>query len=230
MISIVIRTRNEGAWLRRCLEAVRQQDYPDFEVIVVDNDSSDGTVEEMESLGHRLLKISEEEFSHGRSINRGIHLARGELVAVLSGHCIPLNDKWLFRLALNFKNPRVAGVYGRQEPLPDTSDFDKRDLWTTFGLDRRIQRQDYLFHNANSMIRREVWEKVPFNENLSGVEDRDWAKRVLERGYQIVYDPVAGVYHFHGIHHGPDGERARRVARVIELIQEGAVEQLARDS
>lgn len=53
----------------------------------------------------------------------------------------------------------VAGVYGRQEPMSFSSDLDKRDLLITFGLDRRVQMKDSFFHNANSMIRREIYRK-----------------------------------------------------------------------
>jgi hypothetical protein len=113
----------------------------------------------------------------------------------------------------------VAAVYGRQEPLPDSDDFDKRDLWTTFGVERRLQRQDYFFHNANSMIRRSIWQRIPFDEGLNGVEDRDWAKKVLALGHEIVYEPLASVAHHHGIHQGRNVERCRRVVKVIEFIQ-----------
>jgi len=223
MISVVIRTKNEEQWIGRCLDAVFRQEGLEFEVIVVDNESLDDTVRIVKQFDCRLLTISEKEFSHGRSLNLGISAARRDLVAILSGHCIPAHDRWLRRLALAFAEPEVAGVYGRQEPLPDTSDLDKRDLWTAFGLERRVQTQDYFFHNANSMIRRETWERVPFNEDLSGVEDREWAKRVLDLGYTIVYEPAASVYHFHGINHGQDETRAARVVRVIELLKNGRV-------
>lgn len=223
MISVIIRTKNEGRWIGRCLEAVFHQDYPDFEVIVVDNESVDDTVRIVKQFSCRLLTISEKDFSHGRSLNLGISAAQRDLIVILSGHCIPVHDRWLRRLVLAFTESSVAGVYGRQEPLPDTSDLDKRDLWTAFGLERRVQTQDYFFHNANSMIRREIWEKVPFDEDLPGVEDRDWAKRVLELGYKIVYEPAACVYHFHGINHKQDEARAARVVRVIELIKNGRV-------
>jgi rhamnosyltransferase len=105
--------------------------------------------------------------------------------------------------------------------LPDSNAFDKRDLWTTFGLERRIQRKDFFFHNANSMIQKRVWEEIPFDEEISGVEDRDWAKKVLGMGYAIIYEPSASVYHYHGIHQGRNVERAERVARVIDLISNG---------
>ena len=220
-ISVIVRTKNEGSWIGRCLAAVSRQDYDDLEIIVVDNESTDETLQIVRRFDCRVLSISPQDFSHGRSINRGIASAQGGLVAILSGHCVPVNDQWLRRLALNFADGAVAGVYGRQEPLPDTSDFDKRDLWTTFGLDRRVQTHDYFFHNANSMIRRELWQRAPFHEGLAGVEDRDWAKRVLERGHRIIYEPAACVYHYHGIHQGRDPKRCERVVKVIELIHQG---------
>ena len=221
MISVVVRTRNEAVWIERCLRAVSLQSYPDFEVVVVDNTSTDGTRDIVAQFDVRLVSITDADFTFGRALNRGIAASRGDLLALLSGHCIPATERWLDRLALAMAGPGVAGAYGRQEPLPDSNDFDKRDLWTTFGLDRRVQTRDYFFHNANSIIRRDVWETVPFNEDIYGVEDREWARRVLERGFRVVYEPAATVFHHHGIHQGRDEQRAARVARVIELMEKG---------
>ena len=81
-----------------------------------------------------------------------------------------------------------------------------------------MQFSELFFHNANSMIRRKIWEEVPFDNNLSGVEDRDWALKIVDRGFSIVYEPQAAVHHHHGIHQTGDPERAERVVRVIELI------------
>jgi len=218
MISVVIRTRNEEEWISRCLAAVSRQDYHDFEIVVVDNESSDRTLELVSEFDCKVVHIDQNSFSYGRAINEGIRASSGDLVAILSGHCVPLNQAWLSMLRAAFDHPLVAGVYGRQEPLPDTDPFDKRDLWTTFGIERRVQLRDFFFHNANSMIRRSVWETIPFDEVIAGVEDRDWAKRVVQRGYRVVYEPAASVYHYHGIHQGGNRERAERVARVIEVL------------
>ena len=218
MISIVVRTKNESHWIERCLAAVALQDVPDWEVVLVDNASTDGTPRLARRFGCRIVNITTQAFSYGRAINMGIRLAHGELIAILSGHCVPANDRWLSTLAAPFDDPTVAGVYGRQLPLPDSHPFDKRDLWTTFGLERRVQSKDYFFHNANSMIRRSVWTDVPFDEKINGVEDRDWARKVLARGHRIAYEPLASVYHHHGIHQGLDRDRAERVVRVIQMI------------
>jgi len=220
-ISVVVRTRNEGRWLGRVLTALSLQDWRDVEVVVVDNESTDDTIEVAHRFTCKVVEIGRDEFTYGRAINRGIAAAQGDLVALLSGHCIPLNDKWAERMALNFQDESVAAVYGRQEPLPDTSDYDKRDLWTTFGIERRVQHRDFMFHNANCMIRRGAWTELPFDEGLNGVEDRDWARKAQERGWAIVYEPSASVHHYHGINHGRDDARAARVAKVIELIHRG---------
>jgi glycosyltransferase involved in cell wall biosynthesis len=218
MVSVIIRTRDEARWIGRCLNAVAAQDHPAFEVIVVDNDSSDQTREIVERFEHKVVSIPDGHFRHGRALNMGIDVAKGQLVAILSGHCIPVHDHWLTALSANFHDPTVAGVYGRQVPLPDSSPLDKRDLWTTFGIERRVQRTDYFFHNANSMIRTDVWRRLPFDDEISGVEDRDWARKVIALGHCIVYEPLASVHHHHGIHQGGDPLRAERVVRVIEMI------------
>lgn len=215
---VVIRTKNEEQWLPRCLAGVTKQVCTGAQVVIVDNDSRDATLSIARQYGCRIVSISDRDFTYGRSLNIGIEATDGNYAALLSGHCIPVHERWLATLRATCGQPEIGGVYGRQEPLPDTAAVDKRDLWTSFGVERRVQRRDPFFHNANSMIRRATWVETPFDEHLNGVEDRDWAKRVFARGYAVVYEPQASVYHYHGIHHGRDEHRAERVARVLEIL------------
>jgi glycosyltransferase involved in cell wall biosynthesis len=227
MISVVIRARNEESWIGRVMFALNHQRAQDLDVILVDNDSTDNTADIAESHGAKILTISRSDFSFGRAINRGIEIAKFETVAILSAHCIPVNDLWADYMESNFRdqiglphiNKRICGVYGRQEPLPDTDSFDQRDLWTTFREERIHQHKDYFFHNGNSAVLKSIWREHPFDEDLQGVEDREWAKRMIGLGHTIVYEPNARVYHHHGIHHGRNRERAQRVASVIEVIR-----------
>jgi CMP-N-acetylneuraminic acid synthetase len=152
----------------------------------------------------------------GKALNMGIRESKGEYIVCLSGHCIPVNDSWLSMLIAALTDKEVVGSYGRQEPMEFTSDPDKRDLALIFGLDRKIQMKDSFFHNANSAIRRDIWEKIPFDEKATNIEDRIWAKQVLEAGYKIVYEPEASVYHYHGIHQNGNEERCRSVVRILE--------------
>ena len=217
MISLIIRTKNEERWIAACLKAVFSQSIDDFEVILVDNQSTDRTVEKASQFSIAKA-LNCDEFRPGQALNQGIRASRGEYIVCLSGHCVPVNDQWLARLVENFAAADVAGVYGRQEPLSFTPDADKRDLSIVFGLDKRVQRKDSFFHNANSMIRRDIWEQVPFDERLSNIEDRVWAHKVLQLGYTLVYEPEASVFHYHGIHHDGDARRCFNVVRILEEV------------
>lgn len=220
MLSVVIRSKNEAVWIGRCLFALANQRADPIDPIVVDNDSQDGTPEIAERLGARLLRISDEDFSFGRAINMGFKAAKYPKVAILSAHCVPVNDLWAdYMIAALNGSETIAGVYGRQEPLPDSDDFDKRDLWLTFRDERLHQRRDAFFHNANAAIPYAAWEAHPFDEEINGQEDREWAQRVIGSGYDLVYEPQARVYHFHGIHQGRNEDRAARVVRVIEHLR-----------
>jgi CTP:molybdopterin cytidylyltransferase MocA len=222
MISIIIRTRNEERWIGSCLDAVSRQTRRDFEIILVDNASTDKTVDKARQFGVTLVSI--DDYRPGAAINRGIEAARGDIIVCLSGHCIPVNDQWLENLVRELDDDSVAGVYGRQEPLAFSSDLDKRDLLITFGLDRRVQVKDTFFHNANSAFRRDVWKRFPFDEDVAHIEDRLWASQVLTAGFKLVYEPTASVYHHHGIHHAGDPVRCGNIIKIIESIDQREIQ------
>ncbi|MBF0381741.1 MAG: glycosyltransferase family 2 protein [Magnetococcales bacterium] len=224
-VSIIIRTRNEERWIRHCLRGVFEQDYTDFEVIIVDNQSSDHTVTVAKRFPIAKV-ISITKFIPGKAINDGIRVSSGRYIVCLSAHCVPASKSWLSSLLQNFKDDKVAGVYGRQLPVSFSTALDKRDLTIVFGLDRRVQIKDYFFHNANSMIRRSVWDNTPFDEDVTNIEDRVWGKAVIEDGLQLVYEPLAPVYHHHGLHQSNDEKRAKGVVSIIEKVDGQSVGKL----
>ena len=134
----------------------------------------------------------------------------------MSAHCPPTDNNWLANLHRNLSDKSVAGVYGRQVPTRFSSPSDKRDLLNTFGLDKRVQIRDTFFHNANSMMRRSIWEQYPFDEHITNIEDRLWGQQVINAGYKIIYEPEASVFHHHGIHQDNRPDRAFNVARILE--------------
>ena len=224
LVSIIVRTKNEERWIGSCLKAVFRQDYKNFEVILVDNQSTDLTVSKAQEFPVKLVEI--ENFRPGNAINEGIRASKGETLVILSGHCVPVNESWLGNLIRDLEDPDVGGVYGRQEPLSFSSPLDKRDLIITFGLDKKVQLKDSFFHNANSALRREVWERIPFDEEATNIEDRIWGAAAIKAGLKIVYEPEASVYHQHGIHHDRNPDRADSVVRILEEL-EGSAPHLA---
>lgn len=216
LVSIIIRTKNEERWIASCLRAVFNQSYKNIEVVIVDNGSTDHTLKRAQEFPVKIVHITE--FLPGKAINDGIRASSGQILVCLSGHCVPVNSVWLENLVKDLADEQVAGVYGRQEPLSYTSDFDKRDLITVFGLDKKVQVKDSFFHNANSAFRRALWNRFPFDEQVTNIEDRVWGQQVIAAGMKIVYEPEASVYHWHGIHHDLNPERARKVMRIMESL------------
>lgn len=225
-VSIIVRTKNEEKWIGHCLSMIFEQDYKDFEVILVDNNSTDHTV----AVANRYplaASINIDKFLPGKALNDGIRASKGKFIVCLSAHCVPKNKDWLTVLLKNFENDeKLAGVYGRQLPTSFTDPVDKRDLLIVFGQDRRVQVKDYFFHNANSMLRRSVWDQFPFDEIVTNIEDRVWGKAVTNAGLHIVYDPDAAVFHYHGLHQGNAPKRAQGVVSIIEKIDTDVVNEL----
>lgn len=217
LVSIIIRTKNEEKWISSCLKSVFKQEYNNIEVIIVDNESTDHTVVKAQEFPINLVTIKD--FFPGKAINDGIRASSGEYIVCLSGHCVPVDNQWLGNLIKDLDNLKVAGVYGRQEPLSFTSDLDKRDLLTVFGRDKKIQIKDSFFHNANSAFRREVWDQFPFDEDITNIEDRIWGELVISNGFNIIYEPESSVYHWHGIHQDLNPDRAKNIVRILEGLE-----------
>ncbi len=219
-VSIIIRTKNEEKWIKHCLDSiVNQKTKHSFEIIIVDNLSDDRTIDIAKK--YKLVKIvSIKHFKPGKAINIGINKSIGDIICILSAHCIVYNLSWLDRLVSNFNDENVAGVYGRQLPLSYSKKSDIRDMLITFGLDKKIQKKDPFFHNANSAVKRSLAIKYPFDENVTNIEDRIWAKKILSKGYKIIYEPSAKVYHYHGIHHDQEVQRSNNTFNVLQNIED----------
>ena len=196
-VSIVIRARNEGAVLGRLLRGIALQDFEDVEVLLIDSGSTDDTRVIAEAAGCRVIDLAPARFTYGHALNVGCAAARAGVCVVVSAHCVPANDRWLSRLLEPLRDPAVAGSYGKQLPLEGTLPYEQRNLLAGFPFGSRRQTSHAFFHNANAALRRDVWERTPFDETLPGLEDRDWARRVLAAGWQLVYEPLAMVYHRH---------------------------------
>lgn len=220
-VSIVIRAKNEEQWIWRCLKAIQAQTLKPYEIIVVDNQSVDSTVELAFAFGAtKVLTIGE--YSPGKALNLGTDAASGEIICFLSAHCIPKDKDWLEQLVAPLEDPLVAASYGRQLPLPFSNPIDKSDLYAVFRNESRIQKLDGFMNNANSAIRRSVWERIRFDSSVTNVEDRVWGKEVIGAGMYIAYCADACVFHYNGMH--KSGQRSDQSPTIAVI--EGKLEPL----
>jgi len=196
--SIVIRTFNEEKYLPTLLEAIISQTYKDFELIVVDSGSFDHTPEIAQRYCSKVLRIDSRDFTFGYSLNIGVEASDGQYVVIVSAHTEPLDASWLESLIAPLRDKGVAMVYGRQLGGETSMFGEVQDFRRTFGPERRILTPPEFFaNNANSAIRKSLWEQHPFDETLPGLEDIEWSKYWMEKGYQVVYEPSATIYHIH---------------------------------
>lgn len=195
--SIVIRAFNEEAHIGRLLTGIVRQTVKDVEIILVDSGSTDATVAIASRFPVRVVTITPAEFTFGRSLNRGIAATTGDIVVLASAHVYPEYDNWLETLIAPFSDPRIALVYGKQRGNATTK-YSEAQVFRKWFPDESNPDQDHPFaNNANAAIRRSVWETLPYDESLTGLEDLDWAKRVLERGHKLAYAAPAEIVHVH---------------------------------
>jgi rhamnosyltransferase len=206
-LSVLLLTKNGVHDLERLLPALYdQKDVGSFEVIAVDSGSTDGTTELLQRYPLHLEQIPAEAFHHARTRNFAAGLACGEILIFLSQDAIPASNHWLSEMISNFDDINVGAVYGRQIPKPGSFVERQETLDTVYGVHRIVKDpahrnglgyRFYLFSSANSAVRRSVWEATRFPEELKVFEDLGIAKRILDRGWKIVYEPEAAVYHSH---------------------------------
>lgn len=215
-VSIIIRTKNEEQWIEMCLRKIYEQTYKNFEIIIVDNLSKDKTIDKIKKYNCKIVKIKK--FIPGKAINMGVSKSTGEIIVCLSAHCIPVDKDWLKHLILDLNKKNIGAVYGKQLPLPYSSPLDKRDLYNTFGEEKRLQSKDTFFHNANSAFKKKLWNKIKFDEKILHIEDRVWAHDILQLGYKIIYQPKSKVYHWHGINQSLDLKRCEEIVSILENL------------
>ena len=216
---IIIRTKNEDRWLKATLEKIFKQKYKNFVVAIVDNHSTDRTLEIAKRYNTKIFKIKK--FIPGKAINIPIKKINSKFVVCLSAHCIPTDENWLTNLIKPLKNKKVAAVYGKQLPMFNTESQNYRDLKIVFGNDKRIQKKDYFFHNANSSIQSSLLSKYPFSDEATNIEDRIWAKQILDldKNFRIIYEPKAAVFHHHGLHQSNNKKRLDGVIKIMKNIE-----------
>lgn len=199
-ISIVVRTLNEAKWLPTLLEALDKQELQGMttEVVVVDSGSTDGTFELASERGCSMVQISKSEFTFGRSLNYGCDAARGKWLVFVSGHCVPATDNWLTALVAPLRDGTCSYTYGRQIGREPITKFSETQLFEKyFPATSSVPQEGFFCNNANSAISKSVWAEYQFDEELTGLEDMELAKRLYLDGHKVGYVAEAPVEHIH---------------------------------
>jgi glycosyltransferase involved in cell wall biosynthesis len=199
LVSIIIRTYNEARHLPAVLEGISRQQKSSLksEIIIVDSGSTDGSVQIAKQYNARVLHIKKEEFSFGRSLNLGCRMASGDVLVFISGHCVPKTNTWLERLVSPLVHDSISYAYGRQVGNEETRFSEYQLFKKYFPVTSSIPQDGFFCNNANAAIKKTVWSQYLFNEDITGLEDMELARRLYNSGLKIAYVADAAVYHLH---------------------------------
>jgi glycosyltransferase involved in cell wall biosynthesis len=192
-VSVVVPARNAEATLARCLAAIAAQEAGEpFEVLVVDDGSSDGTVAVAKRAAGEVRVIEQEALGPAAARNRGAGEARGDVLAFTDADCFPAPG-WLAAGLLALEAADL--VQGAVEPDPSVRPLP---------LDRTIavRRETALFESANLLVRRELFERLGGFEQWiepeigkSFGEDLWLGWRARRAGARVAFAPDALVHH-----------------------------------
>lgn len=211
LVSVVMPAYNVALYIAEAIQSVLGQDYPNIELIVVDDGSSDGTAQVAEQFGDRVRVLRQENAGPAAARNRGIREARADYIAFIDADDIWVGDKLTLQVQHLQSHPEIGVVFGEELPwhvqpdgtfsvLPQPTNLDKPPT-----LDMALSGwiyKDLLLGSAISiitaMIRRSVVETVGgLDETLRMGEDYDFWIRV-SRHYQIHrFDRTLAYYRIH---------------------------------
>jgi len=226
-ISIIMRSFNEGWALKDTLPAMQAQEFKNWELIVIDSGSTDGSVELIRAAKPKhFIQIKKEEYNPSRVMNHGMQLAQAEFGIFLNADATPQSNGWLRPLVNSLQNPQVAAVFGRQIPRPDCQAVFAHDYDRCFGPHRETARWDHFYSMVSSGLRKDIWSKRGFLEKMQYSEDDEYTRWCRAQGYEIVYCEDSVVMHSHNYTPAQAYKRIYGEARALAAVWTGRPEEI----
>ncbi|MCA9174827.1 MAG: glycosyltransferase family 2 protein [Planctomycetales bacterium] len=194
--SVIMRCKNSDWVIGQTLAALFSQDFRDFELIVVDSGSQDGTLDLVRQYPCQLIEIEPTAYVPGAVLNMAAEQARGELLVFLNSDTVPLTADCLRRLLAAFDDAQVSAAFARQTPRPEAETWVRRDYVSSFPS--RGEAPPWITLSLPlAAMRREVWARRPFYRDAWASEDTEWGQWARNEGLAIRYVPEAVAMHSH---------------------------------
>lgn len=200
-ITVVVPAFNEEITIKNCIQSLLDLDYHDYEIILVDDGSTDRTLEEVRKVqGPRVSVIHQENQGKAKALNNGILSSKGEIVVTVDADT-KLHKDSLRRIANRFAaNHRLGAVAGNVKVNPTSGPLNMlqaTEYTTGINLIRKAQSAlgcVLVVPGPIAALKREAVECVGMFTDDTFAEDFDITMRVLKEGYQVEYEDGAVAY------------------------------------
>lgn len=220
-----MRSCNEAWELRETLLVLQAQEYTNWELIIFDFGSTDGSTELIRRAQPKhFIQISPREYNPSGVMNHGMQLARSEFGIFLDADATPQGITWLRPLVEAMFDAQVAVAFGRQIPRPDCQAVFAHDYERCFGSIPESASREHFFSMAGSGIRREIWAKRGFRTQLQYSEDDEYTSWCRARGFGVVYVPESVVTLSHNYTPAQAYQRSFDEARTLAAVWTGRPE------
>ena len=225
-VSIIMRSFNEAWALKGTLPALAAQEFKNWELIVIDSGSTDGS-QELIRAGQpaHFVQITPKEYNPSRVMNQGLRLAKSEFGIFLNADATPQGANWLRPLVNALQDPKTAACFGRQIPRPDCQAVFANDYDRCFGPNRESAKWDHFFSMVSSGLRKDVWSQRGFREDLQYAEDDEYTRWCKAQGYAVAYVPESVAMHSHNYTPEQSYKRGFGDARAIGKAWTGSPEE-----
>jgi len=192
-VSVVIPDYNASKTIDLCLKSILNQDFSDYEVIVVDDGSTDDTREKVKKYPVRLISIPYEGTSVAR--NTGFRASKGDILIFVDSDCVAKKNL-IVKLIEPLKNPKIGVVQAWWEVANQGRLVPALTYKTYEYFTRNLEYPDFLWSYCFA-IRRELVQKVGmFDVGWTRMEDVAFAQKVIKEGYQIYLMKEVRIGHF----------------------------------
>ncbi len=216
--SVIIRCFNEEEHIGRLLSGLLAQTIAPKEIIIVDSGSTDATLSIASRFLTKIVHIAKDDFSFGRALNLGCSHSTSDFLFIVSGHVYPVHKDWSQLMLEPFEDDSIGLVYGKQRGS-DLTRFSEHRVFQKWFPEESQNKQKHTFcNNANAVIRQKLWKEIPYDEELTGLEDLDWARKITQKGHCIVYQSKAIVIHIHNETYNKIFNRYYREALALKKI------------
>lgn len=208
-ISVIIPTLNAESYIKKLIEALISQSLKPNEIIIVDSESEDRTVEIAKSFQIvKVIKIERSDFDHGGTRDMALRVSIGDYVIFLTQDALPADDVLIENLLKPFfQDNLIASVTGRQLPRPDATPMEKlvraynypdRSNVRSVADIPRLGIKTFFSSDACAAYRRHLYEELGgFDHPIRTTEDILFAAKAISSGYHIAYAADAKVIHSH---------------------------------